>query len=34
MIGSCAQLIADVLGGKVRRIDKEIGWFPVTLTKK
>lgn len=35
VIGIClgAQLIADVLGGKVTKNDnKEIGWFPVKLT--
>jgi GMP synthase-like glutamine amidotransferase len=37
VLGIClgAQLIADVLGGKVSRNKyTEIGWFPVTLTKK
>ena len=37
VLGIClgSQLIADVLGGKVRRNKhKEIGWFPVTLTKE
>jgi GMP synthase-like glutamine amidotransferase len=36
VLGVClgAQLIADVLGGKVSRNKyREIGWFPVTLTK-
>ncbi|MDD5474695.1 MAG: type 1 glutamine amidotransferase [Candidatus Methanoperedens sp.] len=36
VLGVClgSQLIADVLGGKVSRNRyKEIGWFPVTLTK-
>ena len=36
VLGIClgAQLIADVLGGKVKRNNfTEIGWFPVTLTK-
>lgn len=35
VLGIClgAQLIADVLGGKVYRNDqKEIGWYPVSLT--
>jgi GMP synthase-like glutamine amidotransferase len=35
VLGIClgAQLIADVLGGKVRRNEeREIGWFPVKLT--
>jgi GMP synthase-like glutamine amidotransferase len=35
VLGIClgAQLIADVLGGKVHRNDyREIGWFPVRLT--
>lgn len=35
VLGIClgAQLIADVLGGPVRRNEqREIGWFPVTLT--
>jgi GMP synthase-like glutamine amidotransferase len=35
VLGIClgAQLIADVLGGKVRKNDyKEIGWFPVSKT--
>jgi len=35
VLGIClgAQLIADVLGGKVRRNDhREIGWHPVSLT--
>ncbi len=35
VLGIClgAQLMADVLGGKVRRNEhKEIGWFPVRLT--
>lgn len=35
VLGVClgAQLIADVLGGRVRRNPQpEIGWFPVTLT--
>ena len=37
IIGLClgAQLISCVLGGKVtRNSHKEIGWFPVTLTRK
>ncbi len=37
VLGVClgAQLIADVLGGKVsRNKHKEIGWFQVTLTKE
>jgi GMP synthase-like glutamine amidotransferase len=37
VLGVClgSQLIADVLGGKVsRNKHKEIGWFPVTLTKE
>jgi GMP synthase-like glutamine amidotransferase len=37
VLGVClgSQLIADVLGGKVsKNIYKEIGWFPVTLTKE
>ena len=37
VLGIClgAQLIADVLGGKVGRNDhREIGWHPVTLTSK
>jgi GMP synthase-like glutamine amidotransferase len=30
-----AQLLADVLGGKVyKNKNKEIGWFPVTITRK
>ena len=36
VLGVClgAQLIADVLGGKVSKNKyREIGWFPVTLTK-
>jgi GMP synthase-like glutamine amidotransferase len=36
VLGIClgAQLIADVLGGPVtRNAHKEIGWFPITLTK-
>lgn len=36
VLGIClgAQLIADVLGAKVKRNDfTEIGWFPVTLTR-
>lgn len=35
VLGVClgAQLVADVLGGKVRKNErKEIGWFPVALT--
>lgn len=35
VVGIClgAQLIADTLGGKVtQNIEKEIGWFPITLT--
>ena len=35
ILGIClgAQLIADVLGGKVvKNTEKEIGWFPVSLT--
>jgi GMP synthase-like glutamine amidotransferase len=35
VLGIClgAQLMADVLGGKVRKNEvREIGWFPVTLT--
>ena len=35
VLGVClgAQLVADVLGGKVyRNAHKEIGWYPVTLT--
>lgn len=37
MLGIClgAQLLADALGGKVTRNRyKEIGWFPVSLTKE
>ena len=37
VLGIClgAQLIADVLGGKVRQNDyQEIGWFPVTKTSE
>ncbi len=37
VLGVClgSQLIADVLGGKVsKNKHKEIGWFPVTLTKE
>jgi len=37
ILGVClgAQLIADVLGAKVEpNTEKEIGWFPVSLTKK
>lgn len=37
VLGIClgAQLIADILGGKVFRNDhKEIGWFPVSLTNE
>ncbi len=37
VIGLClgAQLIADVIGGRVIKNEyKEIGWFPVTFTKK
>jgi GMP synthase-like glutamine amidotransferase len=37
VLGIClgAQIMADVLGGKVRRNeDREIGWFPVSLTKE
>lgn len=37
VLGVClgSQLIADVLGGKVsRNKHKEIGWFPVTLTRE
>lgn len=37
VLGIClgAQLIADVLGGRVSRNRyKEIGWFPVTLTRE
>src|SRR5574341_657976 len=37
VLGVClgSQLIADVLGGKVsKNRHKEIGWFPVTLTKE
>jgi len=37
VLGVClgSQLIADVLGGKVRKNKhKEIGWFPATLTKE
>ncbi len=37
VLGVClgSQLIADVLGGKVSRNRyKEIGWFPLTLTKE
>ena len=36
LIGVClgAQLLADVLGARVYRLpDKEIGWFPITLTE-
>ncbi|MDB5985703.1 MAG: type 1 glutamine amidotransferase [Nevskia sp.] len=36
VLGLClgAQLLADVLGGPVtRNADREIGWFPVTLTE-
>jgi len=37
VLGIClgAQLVADVLGGRVtRNRHKEIGWFPVSLTKE
>jgi GMP synthase (glutamine-hydrolysing) len=37
LLGIClgSQLIADVLGGKVRpNMNKEIGWFPVFLTQQ
>jgi GMP synthase-like glutamine amidotransferase len=37
VLGIClgAQLIADVLGGRVyRNLYKEIGWYPVSLTKE
>ena len=37
IVGVClgSQLLADVLGGPVRRNDrKEIGWFPVSLTEE
>jgi GMP synthase-like glutamine amidotransferase len=37
LLGIClgSQLIADVLGGKVKKNEyKEIGWFPVSLTRE
>jgi GMP synthase-like glutamine amidotransferase len=37
LLGIClgSQLIADVLGGKVSKNKfKEIGWFPVSLTRE
>lgn len=37
VLGIClgSQLIADVLGGRVSRNKyRELGWFPVTLTKE